>query len=137
ALGQVLPEYMVPSQVLVLSELPVNVNGKVDRKALPLPAQQTEGYVAPEGEVEGYLAQLWAELLGKDVAEIGRQANFFRLGGHSLLAARMVAAVSRRFGCQLNVAQVFKTPLLSQLAVAVVPDVAADIVQITRQPADS
>ncbi|WP_412179758.1 AMP-binding enzyme, partial [Variovorax paradoxus] len=79
-LGAVLPDYMVPGALVVLEGLPLNANGKVDRKALPAPElDSARAYEAPEGEVEQALAGIWAEVLG--VQRVGRNDNFFELGG--------------------------------------------------------
>ncbi|ASI68648.1 non-ribosomal peptide synthetase [Diaphorobacter nitroreducens] len=88
-LGKQLPDYMVPSVLVVLESLPLNANGKVDRKALPEPGFESEHeYEAPQGEVEEALAKIWAEVLG--VERVGRHDNFFELGGHSIAAMRVV-----------------------------------------------
>src|ERR1039458_6735434 len=89
--GRLLPSYMVPESIVVLEQMPLSGNGKVDRKRIrELVATQRRETVArevPRGEVERRLAELWAELLGK--SEISRQDNFFALGGDSLLATRL------------------------------------------------
>ena len=93
-LGQILPDYMVPSVVVELDKLPLNANGKVDRKALPesgVVSQQE--YEAPQGEVEETLAQIWSEVLG--VERVGRHDNFFELGGHSISALRVVTKIRK------------------------------------------
>ncbi|PSL78526.1 hypothetical protein C7T35_42455, partial [Variovorax sp. WS11] len=85
ALAQKLPEYMVPAVILVLDTLPLNANGKIDRKALPaVEAQGQETYEAPEGEIEQALAEVWQQVLG--VERAGRHDNFFELGGDSILS---------------------------------------------------
>ncbi|KQB61349.1 MULTISPECIES: amino acid adenylation domain-containing protein, partial [Acidovorax] len=84
-LGEQLPDYMVPSVIVVLESLPLNANGKVDRKALPAPEFANRAqYEPPQGDVEETLAAIWAEVLR--VERVGRHDNFFELGGHSLLA---------------------------------------------------
>jgi aryl carrier-like protein len=89
-LGQVLPEYMVPAVLLLLEKLPLTANGKLDRKALPLPdGSDTDGYEAPQGTTEQALARIWSEVLG--VERVGRHDNFFELGGDSILTLRVVA----------------------------------------------
>ncbi|MFX6118944.1 phosphopantetheine-binding protein, partial [Acinetobacter baumannii] len=76
-----LPDHMVPAQVIALDRLPVTPNGKLDRRALPAPVWETQGYVAPRNENETLLAQVWQEVLG--VEQVGIHDNFFELGGHS------------------------------------------------------
>ncbi len=116
-LGQALPEYMVPSAVVVLEHLPLNANGKIDRQALPeaeLGSTQ-EGYEAPQGEVEEALAAIWAEVLG--VPRVGRRDNFFELGGHSISALRVVAMARLRNipGLKLTLRSMISTPTIQQL----------------------
>ncbi|MDR6451563.1 amino acid adenylation domain-containing protein [Variovorax paradoxus] len=114
-LGRVLPDYMVPALVVVLDSLPLNPNGKVDRKALPQPElASARAYEAPQGEVEEALAAIWAEVLG--VARIGRHDNFFELGGHSLMSVQLVARVQRAMHAELCVKDVFQHPVLAAMA---------------------
>ncbi|WCM49880.1 amino acid adenylation domain-containing protein [Pseudomonas sp. WJP1] len=104
-----LPDYMVPSHWLLLDALPLTSNGKLDRKALPLPDAQDwqRPFEAPEGELEQQLAAIWAEVLG--VARIGRRDNFFELGGHSLLAAQASARVELELGIELPLRALFES----------------------------
>ena len=114
-LGQALPDYMVPSAIVVLDALPLTANGKVDRKALPEP--ETAGaqeYEAPQGELEEALARIWAEVLG--VERVGRHDGFFELGGHSLLLVQMLARVRTEMGTDLGLAYALRHPVLSQMA---------------------
>ena len=115
ALGQRLPDYMVPGVVVTLDALPLNANGKVDRKALPAPdlASSTQ-YEPPQGEVEEALAETWSDVLGMD--QVGRHDNFFELGGHSLLAMQMAARVQADMQVELQLSEVFRKPLLRDLA---------------------
>ncbi|KZN29856.1 hypothetical protein N480_25750, partial [Pseudoalteromonas luteoviolacea S2607] len=85
ALGERLPDYMVPSLVQLVSVWPLTANGKIDKKALPSPScdMSGEAFVAPNGEVEEMLAEIWSDLLGVQVDKISATANFFDLGGHS------------------------------------------------------
>ena len=114
-LGQTLPDYMVPSVVVELNKLPLNANGKVDRKALPEPEINagTE-YEAPKGEVEATLASIWSEVL--DVERVGRHDNFFELGGHSLIATMLISRVRAVTGVDVPLRQVFESPSLQCLA---------------------
>ncbi|WP_284291836.1 phosphopantetheine-binding protein, partial [Piscinibacter gummiphilus] len=121
-LGRVLPDYMVPGAMVVLGALPLNPNGKVDRKALPKPEYTSERvYEAPQGEVETRLAAIWAEVL--DVARVGRQDNFFERGGHSLTALRMQVTVHQRLGANVPLRTCFEQPTLQALAAVVAAQV--------------
>ncbi|MDQ7733304.1 amino acid adenylation domain-containing protein [Halomonas sp. SpR1] len=115
ALGQKLPDYMVPGVLVSLDALPLNANGKIDRKALPEPDLASGSqYEPPQGKSEEKLAAIWSEVLG--VEQVGRHDNFFELGGHSLLAMQMVARVHADMRAELNISEVFKHPLLRDLA---------------------
>jgi len=110
-----LPEYMVPAAIVRLDSLPINPNGKLDRKALPVPdgdAFARQIYEPPQGEAEATVAGIWAELLHLD--HVSRNDNFFALGGHSLLAVQMIERL-RRTGLTISVSGLFKTPTLSTL----------------------
>ncbi|WP_462183186.1 phosphopantetheine-binding protein [Pseudoalteromonas maricaloris] len=97
-LSQYLPEYMVPKVFVDLEQLPLSVNGKVNRRALPIPEMGMidEGYLAPETETEKSLCDLWQETL--QVERVGIKDNFFLLGGHSLLATKLIAKMNAGFG---------------------------------------
>jgi amino acid adenylation domain-containing protein len=115
-LAGVLPDYMVPAAIVVLEALPLNMNGKVDRKQLPDP--QTEAQEAdepPQGEAEQALAAIWADVLG--VEEVGRNDDFFGLGGHSLLAMQLVARVQGGMRAVISIQDVFRNPVLKDMAV--------------------
>ncbi len=124
-LRQMLPEHMVPSTIMILPSLPLNANGKLDRKALPEPvlsdAQVNE---APQGHIEQTLAAIWCEVLGLD--QVGRQAHFFELGGHSLLATRMASRVRLALKVSLPLRLVFEHPVLSRLADSLAACLATD-----------
>ncbi|KAB0572068.1 AMP-binding protein, partial [Helicobacter pullorum NCTC 12824] len=79
-----LPEYMVPTHLITLAKLPVTANGKLDRKALPLPdAAPQQGFVAPQNDLQKALAAIWSDVLG--VEQVGLEDNFFELGGDSII----------------------------------------------------
>ncbi|TXS15740.1 amino acid adenylation domain-containing protein [Streptomyces sp. adm13(2018)] len=120
ALRKVVPQHLVPQRILVLDELPLSDNGKVNRAALPAPdevAVEGAGFVAPRDEVERRLAEIWAEFFG--VAEIGVTASFFDLGGDSLLAVRLMARIARGLGRSLPLSSLFARPTIELLAQAV------------------
>jgi len=109
-----LPEYMLPSAIIRLDRIPLTVNGKVDRAALPLSGKKnfrTEKHQADEpftGEA-GKLAAIWCELL--NIPQVGMNDNFFSLGGHSLLAVRLIAKIREQFQKSLPLRALFEKPL--------------------------
>src|SRR5262249_44285978 len=107
-LMKTLPQSMAPAAFVFLAELPLNANGKVDRKALPAPdlSGQLEQYVAPRTPTEEVLAQIWAEVLGLE--RVGVADNFFVLGGHSLLATQVMARVRESLGVEAPVRALFE-----------------------------
>ncbi|MBM0137263.1 non-ribosomal peptide synthetase [Pseudomonas cannabina] len=114
-----LPGYMVPSAFVRLDAWPLTANGKVDRRALPVPEREAlpgREYEAPQGDVEIALAQIWGELL--QVESVGRHDHFFELGGHSLLAVTLIARMRRR-GMDADVRVLFAQPTLAALASAI------------------
>jgi len=111
-----LPDYMVPAAVVRLDSLPLSANGKLDRKALPVPdsdAFARQVYEEPQGKVETAVAQIWAEVLNLD--RVSRSDNFFALGGHSLLAVRLMNRVVS-LGVQMPLSTIFASPTLSLFA---------------------
>jgi len=112
-----LPEYMVPAAYARLSSLPLNANGKLDRKALPEPegdAHSVHRYEAPSGHMETALAMIWADVL--KLERVGRYDNFFELGGHSLMAMRVIARLRQSLGVETPVQDLFAQPVLADLA---------------------
>ena len=113
-----LPDYMVPVAYVWLEALPLTGNGKLDKRALPVPqvdAYVREAYAPPQGEAEKLLAAIWRELLG--VERVGRYDHFFELGGHSLMAVRLANRVQQA-GWQLPLQALFASPVLHVLAQA-------------------
>jgi amino acid adenylation domain-containing protein len=113
-----LPDYMVPVAYVWLEVLPLTGNGKLDKRALPVPqvdAYVREAYAPPQGEAENLLAAIWRELLG--VERVGRYDHFFELGGHSLMAVRLANRVQQA-GWQLPLQALFASPVLHVLAQA-------------------
>ena len=115
ALGERLPAYMVPAAVMVIDELPLTVNGKLDKRALPAPEyQDADRYRAPATRTEEILAGIYAQVLG--VERVGVDDSFFELGGDSLSAMRLIAAVNTALDAGLSVRAVFEAPTVAQLA---------------------
>lgn len=123
ALRQQLPDYMIPTFWVPLSEFPLTANGKIDQQALPEPDQidNTVSYQAPVGPVETQLVQIWGELLKIPPAQISRDAHFFELGGHSLLSIRLLTEISAHLGCELGVRAIFDHATLSAMATLINP----------------
>jgi acyl carrier protein len=114
-LAQVLPDYMVPRAFAVLDSLPLNANGKVDRKALPEPVFASElAYEAPQGHFAQTVAGVWSEVL--KVGQVGQHDNFFDLGGHSLLLIRAHRLLEDRLQIAIPVVNLFKYPTIESLA---------------------
>jgi len=116
-LKQKLPEYMVPSAFVLLDELPLTLNGKVDRRALPVPkwTQMEAGtYVPPRNPLETQLVEIWMQMLG--VEPIGIYDNFYELGGHSLLSIQLFSQVSQAFQLELPLASFLEVPTIAGLA---------------------
>ncbi|MEN4826672.1 non-ribosomal peptide synthase/polyketide synthase [Pseudomonas sp. P39-UII1] len=114
-----LPDYMLPAAYVHVAELPLTANGKLDRRALPLPGNEallSRAFEAPQGQVERSLAAIWAELL--KVEQVGRHDHFFELGGHSLLAVILIERM-RKAGLSADVRVLFAQPTLAALAAAV------------------
>jgi hypothetical protein len=117
-LSRSLPDYMLPSFIVVLDSFPLTVNGKVDRCALPPPQsiylESGKNFEAPRTATEEVLASLWSKLLG--ISHFGIHDDFFELGGHSLLATRVVSQVREIFQVQIFVRQFFEQPTIASLA---------------------
>ncbi|UCP12292.1 amino acid adenylation domain-containing protein [Pseudomonas sp. MM213] len=118
ALGERLPDYMLPAQLVVMSALPLNRNGKLDRAALPAPeVWEAVAGTAPQGELEIELAQIWQQVL--QVARVDRENSFFELGGHSLLATQIVSQIRQRLGLSVSLRSLFEHPRLQDFAAQV------------------
>jgi len=119
-LRQELPEYMIPSYLVVLDQLPLTANGKVDRHRLPQPSTDDGRSQSPrlplEGPIEETLGQIWKETL--DVREIGATDSFFDAGGHSLKISKMITAIQKHFGIEVSLATAFRSPTIRGLAEA-------------------
>ncbi|GAB2883355.1 amino acid adenylation domain-containing protein [Microbulbifer echini] len=120
ALQSRLPTHMIPAAFSVLEELPLTVNGKLDKSALPKPALLScVNFLAPENEFQRILAGIWADLLGLEYERISLNDNFFALGGHSLLSVRLVNLIEDKLNVRITVQDVFSARTLRQLSVLV------------------
>ncbi|MFI6937384.1 amino acid adenylation domain-containing protein [Streptomyces sp. NPDC050287] len=129
AVRATLPGYMVPSDLVVLPELVLSVNGKLDRKALPdLSAQPAASSRPPRTPREEILASLFAKALG--LPEFGAEDNFFDRGGHSLLAARLMADVRTALGVPLAIGSLFANPTPAALAAVDAADTSMEMAQV-------
>lgn len=112
-----LPEYMIPSAFIILENLPLTKNGKIDYRALPKPAQTSSGQIeikAPQTPTEASLIEIWSAILG--TKSIGIDDNFFELGGYSLSAAKMLNRVRDTFMSNLSLLTVFENPTIKEFA---------------------
>ncbi|EPL03311.1 non-ribosomal peptide synthetase [Pseudomonas sp. CF161] len=116
ALGRELPDYMVPSQILVLAVLPLNPNGKLDRLALPDPDFKGRAFVAPRNALEQALASIWQEVL--ELEQVGVTDNFFELGGDSLRILKVLSKVRGRsdLGIELKLRDMIGKPTIAELS---------------------
>ncbi|NQZ12829.1 MAG: non-ribosomal peptide synthetase, partial [Algicola sp.] len=113
-----LPAYMIPSAFVLLAQLPLTVNGKVDHQALPEPDMNSlqSAYVAPSTATQSALCDVWQQVLGLE--QVGINDNFFELGGHSLLVMQVIARLQEA-GVSMTAQQLFVTPTLVELAVVI------------------
>jgi amino acid adenylation domain-containing protein len=116
ALKYKLPEYMVPTDYIVIPEMPLTPNGKTDRKKLPKPQFQNsrEEYEAPQSDTEKMLVKIWEKYL--HINKIGINDNFFELGGHSLIAVQIMTSIGKTSGKLIPIATLFKYPTIHKLA---------------------
>jgi len=120
ALKRLLPEYMIPSAFVPLTEWPLTGNGKIDKAALP--ASETSGaqqrsFVEPRNDTEQVIASIWCEILG--IERIGIHDNFFEIGGHSLLATQVASRIRNTLSIQLELRAIFENPTVAELAMQV------------------
>lgn len=115
ALGNALPDYMIPGLFIFLDTLPLNPNGKIDRNALPAPEQfDKSDYEAPVNAIEMTVAEIWADILG--VPQVGLHNNFFDLGGHSLLLIKVKQKLEAHLSVHIAIVDLFKYTTVASLA---------------------
>jgi amino acid adenylation domain-containing protein len=118
-LSQTLPDYMVPSYIIPIEEIPITSNGKVNRRALPANKEgkgQNE-HIAPKGFIEKKLVSLWAELLGREKESISVQDNFFHLGGHSLKGIMLVSRILQELNLEMPFSEIFNNPDIRKMSI--------------------
>jgi amino acid adenylation domain-containing protein len=136
-LKAVLPPFMVPVAIVPMEQLPRTPNGKLDRRVLPAPtsdAYARRAYEAPEGRTEQQLAEIWKEQLHID--RVGRDDSFFELGGDSLLAMQLASRIRSRFGTELPMSVLLRTPTIRLLAARLRERAVGEpqVARITRYP---
>ncbi|MBD2824488.1 non-ribosomal peptide synthetase [Xenorhabdus szentirmaii] len=110
-----LPDYMIPASFTHMGSIPLTLNGKLDRRALPEPVWgNQDGYMAPRNELETQLCTIWLDVLGLE--RIGIDDNFFRTGGNSLMAIQLIAAIHRQLAREVSLAQIFELKTIARLA---------------------
>jgi acyl-coenzyme A synthetase/AMP-(fatty) acid ligase/acyl carrier protein len=114
-----LPEYMAPSVYVEMEKLPLNHNGKIDRKNLPQPEMDTpeQEYAGPRNPTEETLCRLWQEVLRRE--RVGIHDHFFKIGGHSLLAVQLATRIRESFKQDIPLQRIFESPTIAQLAAAI------------------
>jgi len=134
-----LPEFMVPSAIVLLPKIPLNPNGKVDRQTLPEPETvQSRKFVAPKDPTEEGVARIWQEVFRRE--RISADENFFELGGHSLMATQVISRIREHFLVELPIRTMFDFPTISGLAGAVAsaasaptPSGSPSLVRVSRE----
>lgn len=112
---QELPYYMIPTVFMKLDLIPLNQNGKVDKKALPLPEKtESSDYVPPNSEIEAQICEIWSKLL--DAQNVGIRTNFFEIGGNSIKAVTLQVRLQKEFGKLLTVGTILQNPTVEQQA---------------------
>jgi amino acid adenylation domain-containing protein len=114
-LREKLPGYMVPSCLVKLEKLPLTLNGKIDRKALPEACELTSSreYQAPRNELEAKLVEIWKEVIG--LQKVGIDDNFFEIGGHNLKAMQLVSRIHDQLGIEVGIREIFRAPTVGSM----------------------
>ncbi|MEM9922121.1 MAG: phosphopantetheine-binding protein, partial [Bacteroidota bacterium] len=116
-LAEHLPTYMQPAHCVLLDHIPLNANGKADKKALPIPERRAGAdHVAAANATEEKVVDIWAEILKVDREVISVTKSFFELGGHSLRAVTLVSRIEKEFGVKIKLQSIFSKPTVRELA---------------------
>ncbi|MCP5051083.1 MAG: amino acid adenylation domain-containing protein, partial [bacterium] len=118
-LAHELPEYMIPQHFIQLEKIPLTPNGKVDRKALPVPGIMpgSSEYIPPRDKIEEKLASIWSEVLHITAESVGIDDDFFELGGHSLNATILMAKIHKELGVKVPLVEIFKIPSIRGISI--------------------
>ena len=115
-LGNKLPEYMVPTVLKRIEEVPLTINGKIDRNKLPeAELSDKEKYVAPRNEVEKKVVKIWSEVLGIEEEKVGIKDDFFRLGGDSIVSIQLVSRIRQNLEINIGIKDIFKYRTIEKL----------------------
>ncbi|HLP61102.1 MAG TPA: amino acid adenylation domain-containing protein, partial [Candidatus Deferrimicrobium sp.] len=137
-LAHELPDYMIPSFFVRVEKIPLTPNGKLDRKALPLPEVEeiSSEYTPPGNESEEKLAQIWATVLGTEKEKISTRQNFFEMGGTSLDLIRQLSLIHKEFGIEVTANQIYHNPTIQAIAKSIESNKYVDEpVMLLNQPA--
>lgn len=115
-LADAIPDYMIPTRYVRLNQLPMTVNGKLDRQSFPDPFTSQEEIVKPDNDIERKLCGIWADVLSMDQAKISVKANFFSLGGHSLKATLLVNKINHEFDVDFPLIEIFNKQNIKNLS---------------------
>ena len=133
-----LPEYLVPSQIMLLEAMPLTPNGKVDRKALPNPERDVGdvngAFIAPRTPVEEVVAEIWNDVLGSK-GKLSIHDSFFRVGGHSLLATQVISRVRDALHVELPLRSLFDSPTIAEFSRLVEDKLIDELEEMTEEEA--
>jgi amino acid adenylation domain-containing protein len=118
-LSKSLPAYMIPTYFIFLEELPLNINGKVDKSRLPEIKLNVQNYIKARNKIEEILVSIWQRLLKLEFNEISINSNFFEIGGNSINAIKLKSAIHKEFNVELKLNEVFKNPSIEQLSLLI------------------
>jgi len=129
-LAHTLPSYMVPAYLMQIAKIPMNRNGKLDKRALPeIEANTGKGYEAPRNETERLLCDIYKDVLGVDTISIND--GFFELGGHSLRAMKVTNRIELKTGIKVDIKEIFRTPTVKGLSELINQEKAEEYVPIS------